>query len=111
MQDRYAGDIGDFGKLGLLRELSREYTVGINWYNPGELDFERDEKGRFRQEDGRYRDLSGVRECDPELAKALAALKKERSIEKLQKLGLIENAVYFGDIVPKGSGEIGRAHV
>lgn len=110
MQDRYAGDIGDFGKLGLLRELSRKYTVGINWYNPGELDFERDEKGRFRQEDGRYRDLSGVRECDTELTKALAALKKERSIKKLEELGLIENAVYFGHIVPKGSGERDRWH-
>ena len=33
MQDRYTGDIGDFGKLGLLRALqSRDLTIGVNWY-------------------------------------------------------------------------------
>ena len=33
MQDRYTGDIGDFGKLGLLRELHRNgLSIGINWY-------------------------------------------------------------------------------
>ncbi|MBD3413291.1 MAG: hypothetical protein GF421_02535 [Candidatus Aminicenantes bacterium] len=34
MQDRYTGDIGDFGKYGLLRYiLDREdMTLGVNWY-------------------------------------------------------------------------------
>lgn len=34
MQDRYTGDIGDFGKLGLLRYLfsSTGLTLGVNWY-------------------------------------------------------------------------------
>ena len=33
MQDRYAGDIGDFGKLGLLRKLGCcELAIGVNWY-------------------------------------------------------------------------------
>lgn len=33
MQNRYVGDIGDFGKLGLLRSLHRSgLTIGINWY-------------------------------------------------------------------------------
>ena len=33
MQDRYTGDIGDFGKLGLLRVLqSQGLTMGVNWY-------------------------------------------------------------------------------
>ena len=36
MQNRYAGDIGDFGKLGLLRTLyAAGFSVGVNWYlNP-----------------------------------------------------------------------------
>lgn len=34
MQDRYAGDIGDFGKLGLLRQFaSAGLSVGINCYH------------------------------------------------------------------------------
>ena len=33
MQDRYTGDIGDFGKLGLLRQLTRTgLPIGVNWY-------------------------------------------------------------------------------
>ena len=33
MQNRYTGDIGDFGKLGLLRALRSEgLSVGVNWY-------------------------------------------------------------------------------
>ena len=33
MQDRYAGDIGDYGKFGLLKALQAEgFRLGINWY-------------------------------------------------------------------------------
>ena len=33
MQNRYTGDIGDFGKLGLLRRMSGAgFSVGVNWY-------------------------------------------------------------------------------
>ena len=34
MQDRYAGDIGDFGKYGLLRYIldRTDIKLGINWY-------------------------------------------------------------------------------
>ncbi|MGT2465837.1 hypothetical protein ACVOMV_12900 [Mesorhizobium atlanticum] len=32
MQNRYAGDIGDFIKLGLLRALSGGKRLGVNWY-------------------------------------------------------------------------------
>lgn len=33
MQDRYTGDIGDFGKLGLLRQLDMAgFHIGVNWY-------------------------------------------------------------------------------
>lgn len=96
MQDRYAGDIGDFGKFGLLKQLSEKFTIGINWYDPGELDFERDENGQFRQEDGKYRDFSKVRVCNKELAEALESIKDDHSIKKLEGLNLIENAVYYG---------------
>ena len=33
MQNRYTGDIGDFGKLGLLRVLQDAgFSIGVNWY-------------------------------------------------------------------------------
>ena len=36
MQDRYAGDVGDFGKLGMLRCIENSgLCVGVNWYLVG----------------------------------------------------------------------------
>jgi len=33
VQDRYAGDVGDFGKIGMLRQIaSTGLRIGINWY-------------------------------------------------------------------------------
>lgn len=32
MQDRYAGDIGDYAKLALLRALSPGVSLGVAWY-------------------------------------------------------------------------------
>lgn len=97
MQDRYAGDIGDYGKLGLLRKLSEKFSIGINWYDPGELDFERDKNGGFKQEDGKYRDFSGVRKFDDKLADALETIKNNHSIQLLQELDLVDGAFYFGE--------------
>ena len=32
MQNKYVGDIGDYGKLGLLRKLrAAGVTIGVNW--------------------------------------------------------------------------------
>lgn len=33
MQDRYVGDVGDFGKIGMLRQLEEAgLRIGVNWY-------------------------------------------------------------------------------
>ena len=32
MQDRYSGDVGDFGKLALLRALGPGKSIGVCWY-------------------------------------------------------------------------------
>lgn len=32
MQNRYAGDIGDFIKFALLRALSPDHNLGVAWY-------------------------------------------------------------------------------
>jgi hypothetical protein len=47
MQDRYSGDVGDFGKFGLLRHIlnGSQLKLGINWYLfPNE---DHNEDGRF----------------------------------------------------------------
>ncbi len=101
MQDRYAGDIGDYGKFILLRKLSEKFSIGINWYNPGKLDFERDKNGKFKQEDGKYRDFKGVEKYAPDIAEDFEKMKDKHSIKMLEELCLIKNAVYYNKKVPQ----------
>lgn len=79
MQDRYAGDVGDFVKLGLLRAISPNYSLGLAWYHfPDE----------GHNNDGRHIGYIGQRELygslDPELFEHLASVVVgERSIASL----------------------------
>lgn len=42
MQDRYAGDIGDFGKIWVLKALQTQgLSVGVNWYRVEPMDTEK----------------------------------------------------------------------
>ena len=70
MQDRYAGDVGDFGKFKLLQELQREgFTLGVNWYRAEPPASEKDPKtGKFLWQDGKYRIRPQDRQLDPKLA-------------------------------------------
>ena len=73
MQNRYAGDIGDFGKLGLLRQLRKTgLSVGVNWYlTPDET----------HNGDGRhvgYLENNVFRSCDEQMWSALGEIVKYR---------------------------------
>ncbi len=96
MQDRYAGDIGDFGKFGLLRTISTAgLSIGVNWYRtiPSSPELARD--------DGRYRIPHSLFHCDVELAETLYEISRpdnpERSIQSLETAKLIDGAVYFSE--------------
>lgn len=48
MQDNYIGDIGDYGKYGLLREIyAADMSLSVNWYRvvPTKIG---------KQDDGKY---------------------------------------------------------
>ncbi|MFD2102224.1 hypothetical protein ACFSKJ_02140 [Tabrizicola soli] len=70
MQDRYAGDVGDFVKLGLLRAIAPGRTLGVAWYRyPDEghngdgrhTDYLRDRNQKLAQLDPElFEHLSGV---------------------------------------------------
>jgi hypothetical protein len=79
MQDRYAGDVGDFIKLGLLRALSPGRKLGVAWYRFPDEDHNSD--GRhvsYLEQSDRYGSL------DPALLDHLRnVVKNERSIASL----------------------------
>lgn len=88
MQNRYAGDIGDYIKLSLLRHLSVDRRLGIAWYlysNEG------------HNADGRHvsylSDPRKWRHLDPTLFDSLAkVVGGTRTVAQLQSTGAIEAA-------------------
>ena len=98
MQDRYAGDIGDYGKIGLLRELqARGLSVGINWYRVDPLEAERKIDDTFKQADGKYLIPDSLKVCDGVLADILTGIARSsnRSVEALEQANLVPGARYY----------------
>lgn len=95
MQDDYIGDIGDYGKYGLLREVCAEaMSLSVNWYWVVP-------KKTGKQDDGKYINYLTMpqlyREYDPTLFDSLYKIvrqEKDRRIERVEKERLFE-AVYF----------------
>jgi len=95
MQDRYAGDIGDYVKLAFLRQLEEANAckaLGVAWYRVPNED---------GKEDGRYiRYLSEPdywQEFCPETFTALARVVcEERSVARLQATGLLKTTCFHG---------------
>ena len=103
MQDRYVGDIGDYGKIGLLKALrSQGLSIAVNWYLVEVMDSEKNADGTFKQEDGKYLIPDKLKLCDPTLAVILTDIAQSdmRSVKKLEQADLISDAVYYGEPVP-----------
>lgn len=95
MQDRYTGDIGDYGKLGLLRCLAAAgLRVGVNWYRTPDEDHNED--GRFTQ----YAHDSSYRDCDPQLWASLAQIldANQRRVESLETPDILD-AVFYNELL------------
>jgi hypothetical protein len=101
LKNQYVGDIGDYGKYGLLRFLANHgICIGVNWYLT-----ENDESA-----DGKFTDYlkdkdSPDRRCDPELFDALRKIVLPRSIQEknvdmIREAELIPNACYYNSLLP-----------
>jgi len=99
MQDRYAGDIGDYGKFGLLKALQKQgFKIGINWYKTIPQDFEKNANGSYKQNDGKHKIPPKLKSCDEALADKLIRIadsEEKRSIKALEMAKLIPDAVYY----------------
>jgi len=106
MQDRYTGDVGDFGKYGMLRALTGVHPpgqvnrLGVVWYRTSpEAVADRPE-----QKDGKHRAyLSKGRAyagCDPALFQAMQVFldPSQRAVGALPETGLFpEDTVWFDE--------------
>lgn len=117
MQDRYTGDVGDFGKYGLLRQLcglrdgdGEQLKLGVVWYqpNPELIASESAPDGKYiaylcpKQEDVGKKQKREYRCCDPPLYDKLREIVKrgDRRIEAVEKSGLLSGAAFYGADVP-----------
>ena len=95
MQNRYTGDIGDFGKLGLLRALHESrFSIGVNWYlTPDEA---HNSDGRYIK----YLDNESFRSCDDKLWIELGQIVHDgkRCVSALERDSILP-ALYFSDVL------------
>src|SRR4051794_16914658 len=95
VQDRYAGDVGDFGKFALLSALAPGRRLGIGWY--------RTSGSGESNNDGRHLDYLAHPARFERLAPAVfSALRsfvsdfgsgaRPRSVASLEKLGLLPDS-------------------
>ncbi|MBL8226393.1 MAG: hypothetical protein JNM50_13800 [Chromatiales bacterium] len=103
MQDKYAGDIGDFGKFALLRALAPDRRLGVCWYAV---------ESEVHNNDGRHTAYLAqperFRSLDPVVFDALKGKLSDggpRSIRRLEELGLLPGAVFHGRLVPRSRSE------
>ena len=105
MQDRFVGDVGDFGKYGVLRALTGIHpeakprlSLGVVWYVPsGTVGLQTDGKHTsYLQRPDLYRG------CDPDLFDRL-----EKITRTARKLGTVQGSdvlgnttTFFGDPIP-----------
>ena len=120
MQNRYFGDVGDFGKYGLLRRVcgvtsrdgGAELSLGVVWYLVAD---------QSHNEDGKHTAYLGkpdeYRECDPELFDGLGLLldaSGRRTVSRIERSGvglLPRNTRFVGEHVPRQGrpGWLGQA--
>jgi len=95
MQNRYAGDVGDFGKIGLLRQIKRsELGIGVNWYLAPDENHNADGKHIGYITDTRYNG------CDDSLRNSLKEIVNgQRSVSALETMNLIPSAVYYHEVL------------
>jgi hypothetical protein len=97
MKNQYFGDVGDYGKYGLLSAvLETELALGINWYlTPNEPE----------KTDGKYteylNDMPEYERCDPELYRFLKAKVSDnkRNVEQIKELPRFTNVPTYNRIL------------
>ena len=97
MQNRYVGDVGDFGKYGLLRAVVSPIRLGVVWYlHPDEShNFDGKYTGYLNETSVNHREF---RECDPRLYDVLQRLviKNNRHVSEIRDSGILpSDTAYF----------------
>jgi hypothetical protein len=103
MQNRYAGDVGDFIKVGLIRHLTADdLSFGVNWYLTPDEAHNADGKHVAYVEPGN-RQHASLKACDPDLMRCLTGVVAgSRSVQSLEDSGALPvGALTFGEVLDR----------
>jgi hypothetical protein len=108
MQDKYAGDVGDFGKFVFLKhlaDLSPGTQLGVNWYRTTRPERSSNDGRHVSYLDARRPDSRRFRGCDPRIFGLLAdVVKNGRSVAALERSGVLPRATrYYSAPIPFAS--------
>ena len=101
MKNQYVGDIGDYGKYGLIRFLAQHgIKIGVNWYLTNDDGFS---DGRFTS----YLDHPEEEIYDPELFDALKeiAFRSDKTVKMIQDAHIIPGATFYREVLKSSSLE------
>lgn len=104
MKNQYVGDIGDYGKYGLLRFLSQKgIRIGINWYLTED---DESSDGKFTG----YLEKSENRSYDPELFDTLQEICscEDKTVQMVEESGILTDAVFYSDLLMSRNVEASR---
>lgn len=103
MQNRYAGDVGDFGKIGMLRCIEQSgVKISVNWYLVEDESHNQDGKHIGYIRDNKFVGL------DEKLRRALASIvmNDNRSVNQIEKQKLLQANVYYHEVLKSDNGLI-----
>lgn len=111
MQDRYVGDVGDFGKYGLLNEICKKshgsVKLGINWFYVTREEKQRGERrySSYSYLNDESKDSKKYAVCFPDLYDKLKGIVNgRRSIKEIENcLILPKETVFYSKPLPYSS--------
>lgn len=96
MKNQYFGDVGDYGKYGLLRFFAeRDVSIAVNWYLT-------EDDGSSDGKHITYLEKNEYFKYDPTLyvhLREYVLTKKKRAVSLIEESGLVEGAVYYSEII------------
>ena len=95
MKNQYVADVGDYGKISLLKAFSDSgIKVGINWYHTSD-----DGTGDGKHTSYLEKSDDMKKYCPNVFEKLKTIIATDRSITALEKARILKNAVYFNELM------------
>lgn len=106
MQDKYVGDVGDFGKYGMLNEIYNQsngcITLGINWYKATKEEDNNDGK-HIDYLENNFKAKTSYIQCFPELYDKLKRIvgNNNRTLSEIEQNQILpENTIFYSKTIP-----------